>query len=132
MLTRRTRILLLIVAALCYFCSQAFCTEVPGYEVQYISSNESLDYDVHDRNIDRENTTFSTNEEALLLIRQHRTTQLSVPTKVVKDRKFSEMARPWALENKYNQRVTAYLQFSYIISLSLPPEEIAFPFTVFW
>ncbi len=170
-LTRRTRILLLILAAVLYFCSMAcsastrvfetrcmasllhvLCgdeamhsslqaeeTQYPASNIQYPASNiqypASLEEDiyVHNANLAQEQTAFlASADEALPIARVKRTVQITSPTKVMKDRISSCGPHPKTIALAYKQYVTSHLQYSELIFLSLPSEEIAFPFLAFW
>ncbi len=175
-LTRRTRILLLILAAVLYFCSMAcsastrvfetqcmasllhvLCgdeamhsslqaeetsqcghlykwvedTQYPASNIQYPASLEEDMY-VHNANLAQVQTAFlESADEALPIARVKRTVQITSPTKVMKDRISSCGPRPKTIALAYKQYVTSYLQYSELIFLSLPSEEIAFPFVTF-
>ncbi len=169
-MSRRTRILFLILAAVLYFCSMACSASTRGFEtrcmasllhvlcgdeaeetsqcgrlykwveeIQYPASNiqylASLEEDmyVHNANLAQEQTAFlESADEALPIARVKRTVQITSPTKVMKDRISSCGPRPKTIALAYKQYVTSYLQYSELIFLSLPSEEIAFPFVAFW
>ncbi len=71
-------------------------------------------------------------DEALPIARVKRTVQITSPTKVMKDRISSCGPHPKTIALAYKQYVISYLQYSELIFLSLPSEEIAFPFVAFW
>ncbi len=99
----------------------------------FISAEE--EYEVNDTPVDKEivgGIFLSAQDQALPLARVKRIVQTISPVKVVKERTFSAMAQPMALEKTHKEQVRSYIRYSIYILLSLPPEEIAFPFTTFW
>ncbi len=139
-MTRRTRILLLILAGILYCCSMA-CNASVRVEAAPIAELAN-----HERHTIAEETSecyynpsqgpialLDTPDEALPIARVQRTVQTVSPTKVVKkDRIASGSPCPQTVAQAYQRTVTSYLQYSNTIFVSLPPEEIAFPFVAFW
>ncbi len=129
-LSRRTRILLLILAAVLYFCSMA-CSASVRVEMSSIT-DLTEDVCARDYHLTQGGMAFfESADEALPIARVKRTVQITSPTKVMKDRISSCGPRPKTIALAYKQHVTSYLQYSELIFLSLPSEEIAFPFVTF-
>ncbi len=101
-------------------------------EEAYTLTEEVCDCNGNSVQTQRESFTFTSPDQALPIARVKRIAQTTSPTKVMKDRIFSNIAQPKAVAQVYKQNVTSYLQYSYNIFLALPPEEIAFPFATFW
>ncbi len=135
-MNRQTRILLLILAAVLYYCSMA-CGADTSVETNYITSltEEICDSETSSHQEENDIDYFTTPDQALPIARLKRITQSVSPVKVTNERRtrvISYVALPSTIAQHYKQHVTSYLHQSYIIRLSLPPEEIAFPFTAFW
>ncbi len=131
-MTRRTRILLLILAGILYCCSMA-CNASVRVETASIVELAEEAGECYYNPAQGLIALLDTPDEALPIARVKRTVQTVSPTKVMKkDRIAPSSPRPQAVAQVYKQTVTSYLQYSDIISVALPPEEIAFPFVAFW
>ncbi len=130
-MTRRTRILLLILAGILYCCSMA-CNASVRVETVSIAELVEEASECYYNSAQGSIALLNTPDEALPVARVKRTVQTTSPTKVMKERISSCGPQPKAVAQAYKHNITSYLQYSDIISVALPPEEIAFPFVAFW